>query len=878
MATDVERLVAVLEARTTAFEKAMNKAVGVSNQRARQIESRFQKMNKSLDGIFARSFRGLTAPLAGVGAALGAAELVRLTDTWTDLTSRVNLAAGSMEAGTEVMGRLGEMARRTYSSLEQTTESYIANATALRELGYATDDQLNYTEALNNALVISAAKGDRAAAIQNALAKAMAGGKLAGDDLNTVIQQGGRVAEALAAGLGVGVNQLRALGAAGKITSRDVFRALTSQMERLRKEAEEMPATISDGIQLLRNALLQYVGQADQAAGVSATISQALVIMADNFDKTADVALQLAGVIAGALVGRSLAGMIARLGLAGAALVNFTRAMAAAGTMARLSLAFGGLAAAAGPAGLIIGGAVVASLIAYSHATADAAQATRTYEDALAAVRKTAEETAKTVDDQTAIISEKTRNNLVQAIAEATGEVERLSGEMQSELAAAIALFENLAGMNLVEPEQLQQLRDLKDEFESGKKSAAQVESALYNLANANPRFQNIADGVRVITAALMDAVAASQLLNAQLQVSDNAGSGGADFDRGGRVRARQALEARKEESRLWEQEQTRRANLGKGQLALENEIARVKKQAADDGIRVTDDQIRRIAEANLSGNAARSKEGKKDRSDEYARLAERIRESTAALQAENETLAGINPLINDYGYALEKARIQQELLAAAKKAGIEITPTLEAEIAKLAEGYANATVEAGRLAESQDKVRERAEEMRSLGKDVMSGFINDLRAGKSASEALANALNKVADKLIDMALNSMFDGMGRGSSGGGFLSFLSGMFRERGGPVKKGQPYIVGEKRPELFVPDQDGQILPRVPLPPSPSSHSAGKGGAASHSSVYHIDARGAQLGVGEEIRRALESYDKGRKARLIADLPDLRRRGEV
>lgn len=36
---------------------------------------------------------------------------------------------------------------------------------------------------------------------------------------------------------------------------------------------------------------------------------------------------------------------------------------------------------------------------------------------------------------------------------------------------------------------------------------------------------------------------------------------------------------------------------------------------------------------------------------------------------------------------------------------------------------------------------------------------------------------------------------------------------REAGGPVRKGQPYVVGEKRPELFVPDSNGTILPSVP-----------------------------------------------------------------
>src|SRR5690606_35804359 len=230
----------------------------------------------------------------------------------------------------------------------------------------------DYTESVNNALVISGAKGQRAETVMNALSKAMAGGKLSGDNLNTVIEQGGRLAEALAEGLGVGVNQLRALGAQGKITGRDIVKSLSPQMERLRREAEEMPATIGDGIQLLQNAMLEYVGNADEATGVSAKISEALVIMADNFDKTADVALQLAGVIAGALVGRSLLKMISTLGLAGSALVNFTRALSAARTMASLSMAFSGLGAAAGPVGLLIGGAVVSSLILFSNSTSDA--------------------------------------------------------------------------------------------------------------------------------------------------------------------------------------------------------------------------------------------------------------------------------------------------------------------------------------------------------------------------------------------------------------------------------------------------------------------------------------------------------------------------
>lgn len=219
-----------------------------------------------------------------VGAAIGSA-LIQFADTWSDLNARIGLAVGNMDASAAVMSRLSDVARRTYSALELTAESFIANAGTLKELGKSTKEQLDYTEALNLALVVSGAKAERAASVQDALAKAMALGKLSGDNLNTVIQTGGRVAEVLAEQLGVGVNQLRGLGAQGKITGEVIYNALTKRLEQLREEAEAMPATIGDGFMLIRNALLETIGVFDQAGQLSATFANALVFVADNMDR-----------------------------------------------------------------------------------------------------------------------------------------------------------------------------------------------------------------------------------------------------------------------------------------------------------------------------------------------------------------------------------------------------------------------------------------------------------------------------------------------------------------------------------------------------------------------------------------------------------------
>ena len=65
---------------------------------------------------------------------------------------------------------------------------------------------------------------------------------------------------------------------------------------------------------------------------------------------------------------------------------------------------------------------------------------------------------------------------------------------------------------------------------------------------------------------------------------------------------------------------------------------------------------------------------------------------------------------------------------------------------------------------------------------------------------------------------------------GGGIFGFLGNIFKANGGPVAGGNPYVVGEKGPELFVPKSSGTIVPNNQL-----------GGGGSTSVVVNVDASG-------------------------------------
>jgi tape measure domain-containing protein len=284
MATEVATLLFEADTRplkSANDELAKTAQAGVrAEDAARKMGTQLKKAaNDSINPIqkVSSGVSALASALVALGGALAVRQFILYTDQWTDLNSRLINATGSAEAADLALQSISQTARTTYSSLQQTAEAFLLNSMALNELGYTTRQQVELADALNNALVISGTKGERAASVMNALSKAMALGKLSGDNFNTVIQSGGRVVQALADGLGVTTTELRAMASEGLLTTEAIITSMTSQMQILRTEAEEMPATIGDAMVQFGNFALEAVGRLDQAAGLSASIADAII-------------------------------------------------------------------------------------------------------------------------------------------------------------------------------------------------------------------------------------------------------------------------------------------------------------------------------------------------------------------------------------------------------------------------------------------------------------------------------------------------------------------------------------------------------------------------------------------------------------------------
>ncbi|WP_082005950.1 tape measure protein [Ensifer sp. ZNC0028] len=239
------------------------------------------------------------------------------------------------------------------------------------------------------------------------------------------------------------------------------------------------------------------------------------------------------------------------------------------------------------------------------------------------------------------------------------------------------------------------------------------------------------------------------------------------------------------------------------------------------------------------SGRRRRGGGGGGGGENEYQREIEQIKERTAAIQSETAAQAQINPLVEDYGFSIEFARSKQDLLTAAQKAGIAITPELESKITELATGYANASASADRLAESQDQARQAADFLGDAAFDAFSDLIPQIETGNAALDKFLNTLIEAVAQAALLGTGPLAGlGGGDGGRGGLFGGLLSLFGFAKGGVAANGRPQplktfsrggvsrsaaIFGEAGPEAAVPLPDGRRIPvdlRVPPVAAPSA----------------------------------------------------------
>ena len=125
------------------------------------------------------------------------------------------------------------------------------------------------------------------------------------------------------------------------------------------------------------------------------------------------------------------------------------------------------------------------------------------------------------------------------------------------------------------------------------------------------------------------------------------------------------------------------------------------------------------------------------------------------------------------------------------------------------------------------------------------SEMLMALRIGMAEGKGLLQDMTRIIARRtitepLGNAASAGLSSIGAGNWLNDIGTAIGGLFRADGGPVAAGQPYIVGERGPEWFVPNQAGTVLPNGSAP----------SGTTINTSIA-IDARGADAGVEARLR---------------------------
>ncbi|MDL9985548.1 tape measure protein [Providencia rettgeri] len=288
-----------------------------------RMEGNFNKASKSIDGA-EKSMLSFSKAALAVSSAISVGAIVNMVDEWGQVAARIKMALKSVEGDiakyASIQERFLEISNRNGKAIEDTQLLYVGAATSMQELGYSTEQTIDYIESLSSSLTANASSANETQSMINALNKAMVSGKVAGENWNSIMNATptliGDIAKQLSimrGGVKVTEQDVKKLAADGKISFQLFADAVIRAKDANNAMADSMDNTVADGFTKLTNSAKAYFGELNQGLGITRNISAGFAVLSENFDKVAAAAVIATSVIGARYVGALSASIKAKI-------------------------------------------------------------------------------------------------------------------------------------------------------------------------------------------------------------------------------------------------------------------------------------------------------------------------------------------------------------------------------------------------------------------------------------------------------------------------------------------------------------------------------------------------------------------------------------
>lgn len=314
MSENVGEIVYIIRADTAQLLSAGRNVVDMTND----LQSNFDDADESADNLNT-TLSKLAATLKLIFAAGALREMAKMVQSYQEMAERVQMATSSQAEFESVQKRLLNTANGTYRSLAEAQELYIRSADGLRSMGYSTEQAIDVQDSMSYAFVKNAASADRAESAISAFTKAINTGKVSADQWESITTAIPTVINDIATASKKTSAEVRALGAAGKLTASDLSEGLRQSLDDNAAAAAGMSNNLTDAGVRMKTAFTEVLVAIEGQTGALQTFTNGLISAADTilefgrdsesmagFIDTATIAAQafalvLAGKYAGAL-------------------------------------------------------------------------------------------------------------------------------------------------------------------------------------------------------------------------------------------------------------------------------------------------------------------------------------------------------------------------------------------------------------------------------------------------------------------------------------------------------------------------------------------------------------------------------------------------
>jgi tape measure domain-containing protein len=204
-----------------------------------------------------------------VGYTALSASIADNQDKWASYQQQLANSLGGQGAAASSLRDVVDLANEVGIGVDTALTSFNRFARAREDIGATNEELLLLTETV---MKLGRSSGVESGAMQGAmmqLSQALASGRLNGDELRSIMENMQPLAKAIAEGLGVGIGELRRMGAEGELTGEKVFRSLLSQSGKAEAAFKTMPKTVEQAKTRMSNQFDELAAHLGKLTGAS---------------------------------------------------------------------------------------------------------------------------------------------------------------------------------------------------------------------------------------------------------------------------------------------------------------------------------------------------------------------------------------------------------------------------------------------------------------------------------------------------------------------------------------------------------------------------------------------------------------------------------